>query len=130
MLHLPAVLLGLRCIPNDSGFSPFTALTGTYLLTPNSYFKQGTPNTYMHDFVTSLNLLATNVDFTSLSAGVHHSRQPSYVSKNLRQSSHVFVRVDRVRCPQKHLTRQLSLIYAMLITLQCPAVTKAPILCS
>ena len=31
---LPIVLLGIRSIPNESGFSPFTALTGSDLLLP------------------------------------------------------------------------------------------------
>ena len=31
---LPVVLLAIRCTPNESGFSPFTATTGTNLLIP------------------------------------------------------------------------------------------------
>ena len=99
LISLPTVMLGLRCIPNENGISPFTAVTGSTLLAPHTFFD--TPSKMSQ--IEAINILAknmTSIDFCSLSGGLHHAR-PKRNTKSLKltTNSHVWIRIDRVRRP-------------------------------
>ena len=97
LLSLPIVLLGLRCIPNDSGYSAFEAVTGKTPLCPIDIL-QTTPNnkqdfdSFMKKFTSHMKEL----DFRNLPT-FHPFTQNSYVPKDLQSCTHVFVRTDRIR---------------------------------
>ena len=94
---LPVVLLGIRAMPNDSGYSSFTAVTGTQLLFPRGAVERvGVP--VGQRFIRELAKHMSEIDFVSLSQGHHHARAPQvYVPVDLSVCSHVWVRVDRAR---------------------------------
>ena len=46
---LPIVLLGIRNMPNDQGFSPAAAVTGTQLLLPKLIMDQEDPDLHGDD---------------------------------------------------------------------------------
>ena len=96
---LPVVLLGLRAMPNESGFSPFTAVTGTQVLLPRRAIQgEGVP--VGHKFIRNLARHMSELDFVTLSQGRHHIASPAvFVPKDLSLCSHVWVRVDRHRQP-------------------------------
>ena len=99
MDQLPVVLLGMRCLTNENGVAPFTALTGQTLLTPHTMITPTTMSTNI-DFVQQLAKTMNQVDFAYLSQGVVHSGNGSiFLPSGLRDCSHVWVRVDRIRRP-------------------------------
>ena len=93
--ELPIILLGLRAIPNESGSSPFTTVTGTSLLLPAVQKGKSTDVGYIKD----LARMMKTVDFTTLSEGHVHGPHQSFIPKQLRSSSHIWLRIDRVRRP-------------------------------
>ena len=98
---LPVVMLGIRAMPNESGFSPFTAVTGSQLLFPRISVDVES-STSRHDFIRELSQIMNEVDFHSMSEGRSHSsmsESKAYIPKDLGSCSHVWVRVDRVRRP-------------------------------
>ena len=101
MPALPGVLLGIRCIPNNTGFSPFTSVTGTTMLCP-SLPPADTSISTSHEFITKLARQMQQIDFANLSHYTPHhqsSNSTSYVPTALSSATHVWVRVDRVRKP-------------------------------
>ena len=97
---LPVVLLGIRCIPNDSGLSPFTLITGGLLMSPRSIIDSQKHNVERNStFVAELARKMSEIDFTYLSSGIHHSAPTSYFPAALKSCSHVWLRVDRIRRP-------------------------------
>ena len=92
---LPVVLLGIRAMPTESGFSSFTAVTGTQLLFPRCAIeKVPVGKRYIRELAKHM----SDIDFVSLSRGHHHSRaSPMYIPTDLTTCTHVWVRVDRVR---------------------------------
>jgi cleavage and polyadenylation specificity factor subunit 1 len=97
---LPIILLGVRCIPNKSSFSPFTAVTGTTLLAPHSCFSTNPTTSAEHSkFIHELATSMRSIDFRSLSRGIHNGNVNSYIPNALKSCSHVWVRIDRVRRP-------------------------------
>lgn len=95
---LPVVLLGIRATPNESGYSPFTAITGSALLFPRIMLHGDRPSCD-HAFVQNLCSQMQQVDFHSLSAGTNHAESRPYLPKDLDTCDHVWVRVDRIRRP-------------------------------
>ena len=93
--HLPIIMLGLRAIPTESGYSPFTAVTGGNVLLPAVDRCKLTDT----DFVALLAKSMRELDFQSFSQGHIHGPQQQFEPRGLRQASHVWVRVDRVRKP-------------------------------
>jgi len=92
---LPIVLLGLRAIPNESGASPFTTVTGTSLLVPSIQKSRLTDS----DFIKELARTMKEVDYTALSEGRVHGPHQQHFPQQFNKSSHVWVRIDRVRRP-------------------------------
>ena len=92
---LPVVLLGIRAMPTDQGFSSFTAVTGTQLLFPRCAVDSVPVG---QKFVRDLAKRLSDIDFVSLSRGHDHSRAPPvYMPNDILSCSHVWVRVDRAR---------------------------------
>ena len=96
-ISLPIVLLGLRMSPNSLNFSPFTAVTGSYMLVPHPVISHDnlitTTNSTLKLFVDEMH----SIDFYQFSSGDCHTIPPSYVPKDLFSVSKVWLRVDRVR---------------------------------
>ena len=96
---LPVVLLGLRSIPNESGYSPFCAVTGTDLLVPQILIDPNpeTDKNVSHDVVKKLSEEMSKFDTDFLSRGKLHSVPKSYIPTDLKTCERVWLRVDRVR---------------------------------
>ena len=93
---LPIVLLGLRSIPNDTGFSPFTTVTGSQILLPQLMISPNNPQ------YTDVNTkeLAKEMQYMSiknLSEGRFNNVSHSYIPKELNSCKEVWLRIDRVR---------------------------------
>ena len=97
---LPVVLLSVRATPNESGLSPFSAVTGGLLLHPRVMVDRQPPTASRNsDTVRDLAERMSRVDFPSLSTGSDHSSTHPYRSPDLQSCTHVWLRVDRVRRP-------------------------------
>ena len=100
---LPVVLLSIRNIPNESGFSPFTAVTGTSLLFPRPLISQDNlceeTSNLSSKVVKELSQQMSKINFDELSTGRLHSRPKSFIPEDLKVCSHVWIRVDRIRKP-------------------------------
>jgi len=93
---LPVVLMALRCIPNDSGISPFTAVTGSPIMIPPVAVSSSNTKE-LHEFTRTLakRFEETTFDFSSPS----QRQSSSYVNPKLSTASHVWLRTDRVLRP-------------------------------
>ena len=89
---LPAVLLGLRAIPNESNISPFAAVTGTNLLVPKIVVDHE-PITLSHTYAKQLAQHMSQFNFASLSRGLHHTQAATYLPKDLTTCTHVWIRI-------------------------------------
>ena len=99
LIALPTVLLGIRCIPDDTGISPFVSVIGKMPLTPASLINSSSSSSISHsDFVQKFTQYMKQMDFRHIPE-IHHSSKASYVPEALKTCSHVWVRVDRVRRP-------------------------------
>lgn len=96
---LPVVLLGIRCVPNQTGASPFTAVTGSELLYPRVVATKNLESNCSPEFIRKLARHMRQLDFSNLSAGSCHSKTASFIPRALRDCTHVWVRVDRIRRP-------------------------------
>ena len=94
---LPIVLMGLRMTPNSSGFSPFTAVTGTYMLCPQPLITKEIPNNLSPEFLNTFIEEMHKVDFPKLSQGTCHANPSSYIPSDLEKCDKVWMRVDRIR---------------------------------
>jgi hypothetical protein len=77
LITLPIVCLALRCIPNENSISPFTAMTGSNILTPPGLFNSNQPSD--SERLTAIQTLCRQlkqIDFKTLSRGLHHSSTP------------------------------------------------------
>lgn len=94
---LPVVLLGYRMTPNSLNFAPFTAVTGSYMLTPHSIITKecniNTDNETLQYFINEMKA----INFYDLSSGDCHSVPPSFIPKDLYSVPKVWLRIDRVR---------------------------------
>lgn len=95
---LPLVLLAIRATPNESGYSPFTSITGSTLLFPRLMLDKDRPMCD-HAFVQHLCDHMQQIDFGTLSLGTDHAVSRSYQPKDLDSCEQVWVRVDRIRRP-------------------------------
>jgi cleavage and polyadenylation specificity factor subunit 1 len=96
---LPIVLLGLRCIPNETTYSPFMAVTGSSMLVPQPILANEEPAEYNHDQIKILAQEMSQLDLSQFSTPHHDTQRKTYVPSDLDKCSHVWVRVDRVRRP-------------------------------
>ena len=96
---LPVVLLSIRATVNDSGFAPFTAVTGGLMLHPRVVVNPQPADRDTSDAVRALAERMSEVDFVTLSAGSDHSVSRPYLPQDLQTCTHVWLRVDRVRRP-------------------------------
>ena len=96
---LPIILLGLRAIPNEYGFSLFEAVTGTKLLSPKISIDKNTDTSkFNQHFIKELATRMKEIDFMNASSGTTHNRNTnSYVPPELQTCTHVWIRIDRVR---------------------------------
>ena len=98
---LPIVLLGIRNVPNESGYSPFTAVTGTKGLLPQLLIDDDDHNNVnMNLNQSKINELVNEmkkIDLSELSNSHIHSRPKSYIPKDLKHCEYVWLRTDRVR---------------------------------
>ena len=69
---LPIVLLGMRDVPNKSGFTLSTAVTGTTLLIPKPFINKSYQG-FNSDTVRELASEMFKLDFAKLSEGRLHS---------------------------------------------------------
>ena len=101
LASLPVVLLGLRCIPTESGVSPFTLVTGGMLLSPKIMVTSQIPTfAQQKEIVSEFVKRMRELDFSESSYGyLHSSNVKPYVPKDLESCPYVWVRVDRVRRP-------------------------------
>ncbi|XP_076061557.1 uncharacterized protein LOC143037308 [Oratosquilla oratoria] len=93
---LPIVLLGYCMTPHVIKFSPFTAVTGTYMLCPSvAITKEYTPSS---DDTTILCLIKEmqSINFQDLASSDCHTPPQPYVPHDLHSCSKVWVHVDRI----------------------------------
>lgn len=96
---LPVVLLGLRCVTNEFGASPFSAVTGGELLYPCVAVPGERDPHCTQQFVRELASHMRHLDFSNIGTGTCHTPPEPYVPPTLTKCSHVWVRVDRVKKP-------------------------------
>jgi len=94
---LPIVLLGIRSIPNESGYSPFTALTGNQPLMPRLIVSAENKPPLTHNEVRNIAHEMSLLDLQKLSDGRIHSVPKSFIPSELKTCTHAWLRVDRVR---------------------------------
>lgn len=100
LISLPSVLFAMRNIPNENNITPFTAVTGNTMLMPHTFFDNQKHSSNTSEFVQKLATQMAQVDFYTLAKGTHHSNDTHvFVPKELKDCTHVFVRIDRVRRP-------------------------------
>ena len=84
LVALPIVQLSLRCIPNDTGFCPFTAVTGATILLPHVTFdaKQNYSSKQTCQYIQELAQRISEIDFSSLASGTHNiKKQVPFITK-------------------------------------------------
>ena len=96
---LPIVLLGLRCIENENGFSPFNAVTGTNILVPQLLIDptKDLDCDLSSEFIKELAKTMSKIDMNNFTESKPHGESKSFVPKDLSTCDRVWVRVDRVR---------------------------------
>ena len=101
LVALPSVLLALRCLPNEHGICPFTAVTGASPLMPHTFFSPSSTRSALRtpEIVLRLAQCMSDIDFSSLSRGIHHTPARLLNGILLNKGDFVFVRIDRVRRP-------------------------------
>ena len=98
-MHCLLCLLSIRSIPNESNFSPFAAVTGSNFALPQILIDTNKHLECNSSYIKQLFNNMTSLDFLDLSLGYNHSKPNTYVPKDLRDSTHVWLRTDRVRKP-------------------------------
>lgn len=97
--HLPFVLLGIRsALKTDLGCSSAELVYGVSLRLPGEFFEPSSPPS-THDAATYIRELRTT--FHDLAPVIPADRHPQsvFVSQDLHDCSHVFVRRDQIRPP-------------------------------
>lgn len=93
---IPLVLLGFRMTPNYTGFSPFTAVTGTHMLCPSPAIDS-TPRPTTNDSLALFIKEMQTIHFHDFASGECHSPPQPYIPPDLLQCPYVWLRTDRVR---------------------------------
>lgn len=94
---LPTVLMGLHCaIREEMGVSPAEMLYGTTLRLPGEFFETSREET---DPITFVGKLKEKMQFLRPVPVNHHSQPKIFVSPELNNCTHVFVRRDAVKRP-------------------------------
>ena len=93
---LPIVLLGIRNMPNDLGFSPATAVTGTQLLLLKLIMNKEDPDLHGDD-VRKIAKEMRKLDIALLSEGQLHTTQKAFIPKDLKSATYVWLRTERIR---------------------------------
>ena len=100
LISLPIVLMSLRAIPNESEFSPFTAVTGAQMLLSQPIVN---PDFNDQEFSTAeirkLSVEMSKINTDMMSKGRSHGSKPVHVPKELESCTCVWLRIDRVRKP-------------------------------
>lgn len=94
---LPIVLLGYRMIPNDTGFSPFTAVTGSHMICPQPLIAGEYSSPTSHDTLQMFIKEMQSINFSDFSSGDCHSLPEPYIPSDLFTCPKVWMRVDRIR---------------------------------
>ena len=97
LLSLPIVLMSLRSIPNESGFSPFTAVTGSNMLMPQIMIDNDSENNFDSEYVKKLVTEMQKLDIDNMAMGRLHSKPKEFIPPELKTCEYVWLRVDRVR---------------------------------
>lgn len=95
---IPTILLGLRAaIKEDIGVSVSELVYGTTIKLPGEFFAESTSKcTNEHDLVASLKKHFNIIRPVSTS---NHSRTSPFIFKDLKNCTHVFLRIDAVKTP-------------------------------
>ena len=92
---LPVVLLGIRnSMIHD--YSPFMAVTGTNIMFPRP-IAESCPSEDLNS--SKIRNLFKDMQKLNLDSPDHHGEKKHFIPKNLKDCSHVWLRVDRVRKP-------------------------------
>ena len=93
---LPVVMLGLRMSPTANGYSPFTNLTGAFMLVPHPFFSS--ENLHCNKDTTKILVEdMRRLDFGSNAEGIIHSNSTVYLPEDLKSCEKVWVRIDRIK---------------------------------
>ena len=95
---LSIILLGIRNMANEQGFFPATAVTRTQLLLPKAIIDPVYPDLTSND-IKKIAKGKQELDIMLLSKGQLRTTQKSYLPKDLKTSTHVWLRTDRLRKP-------------------------------
>ena len=100
LLALPSVLLGIRCIPNASGVSPFFAVTGKMPLQPRYLFEnvQNKSSKENTEFLAKFAKAMKELDYKTFPQ-TYEKPQNFFVPHELTNCPSVWLRVDRVKRP-------------------------------
>ena len=96
LMSLPVVLMGIRCMPDDRGLSPYMAVTGKTPMCPRDMFAKPVLNREMSTrFISRFASEMRSLDFATLNP--FRTSRPVYIPRDLQTCTHVWLRVDRVR---------------------------------
>ena len=90
------VLFGMRIVPNDSGYSPFTAMTGADILIPQLLLSNDEPS-FNSECIEKLAKEMTRLNVDKLSRGKFKTPKKSFIPKELANCEEIWLRVDRIR---------------------------------
>lgn len=98
---LPIVLLGIRITPNESTYSPFTAVTGSYAQVPRLLVdsEENDNMDFTNTHIKTLTEEMQKFNMDNFSNGHIHTIPDSHVPKDLQTCEKVWLRTDRVRKP-------------------------------
>ena len=96
---LPIVLLGMRNIPKEDDVSPTIAMTDTHFFLPqpiiSSISEQSFSSSDIQKLAKEMNLLSSTLP----PEGRLHTTTKPFIPNDLKNCTHVWIRVDRVRRP-------------------------------
>lgn len=93
---LPVVLFGYRIAKPESGFSPFTLLTGANILIPQTVINSTQNQTFTNEYINTLN---TSLELLCYEHTNHNNTSKSHIPQSLTYCSHVWLRTDRLKRP-------------------------------
>ena len=96
---LPVVLVGIRGTPNETSYSPFTAVTGATFLLPQPMIADENNYQPRSEDIKALAQEMQTLDIARLDRQLKPRQKNSYLPKDLTTCTHAWVRVDRVRRP-------------------------------